>query len=455
MTAGRSLRLLLAVGLALVVWLALRLPLLQRDLAALQARPAPLLPQPAAGLMPQPAGGLVPVAMRAPPDVAVAAAEVVVAEAALGLARAQLQLAQVRAGVAVTPLPAYAMAPPAYVPAASQPVAYARPSRMAYMPPPRLAPGWALPRMLPRRLPWTLPLPSVLPPQTTATPPLAAASAMATAPVPLAAAASHDLATAAYARLAANDRRGAVALFDAALASDPVAGDAALRLLWIAERRRLVRRWSADAYTLFRESGPAGPAASPVLGGGPSGGTLAWTVDPLARRPLALVARYNAASLAGRIDPATGQAAFGLRWQPVTGVSISAERLVSAGVFARDDWALRVAGGAEGKRGRILWSGYGEAGVLGAGDVFAGGQVRAGIPLLRIGKLSAIAGPGGWASVQHGSGFTSGRVDLGPSLLVRAPIGKVSVELSADWRFQVAGNALPGSGPALTLSTGF
>jgi len=38
---------------------------------------------------------------------------------------------------------------------------------------------------------------------------------------------------------------------------------------------------------------------------------------------------------------------------------------------------------------------------------------------------------------------------------MRAPIGKASVELSADWRFQVAGNALPGSGPALTLSTGF
>ncbi len=453
MTAGRSLRLLVAVGLALAVWLALRLPLLQRDLAALQARPAPLiphllpplaaplLPPLAAPLLPPLAAGLVPVAMRAPPDVAVAAAEVAVAEAALALARAQLQLAQVRAGVAVAPLPAYATAAPTYAPAYAPAVA---PQRIAYAPA-RLDPGW------------TLPLPTALPLQAAATPPVAAlpTAATAAAPVPRAPSAGHDLATAAYARLAAGDRRGAVALFDAALASDPVPGDAARRPLWTAERRRLVRRWSADAYTLFRESGPAGPAATPVLGGGQSGGTLAWTYDPLARRPLALVARYNAASLGGRIDPATGQAAFGVRWQPVTGVSISAERLVSAGVFARDDWALRVAGGAEGKRGRILWSGYGETGVLGAGDVFAGAQVRAAVPLLRIGKLSAIAGPGGWASVQHGSGFTSGRVDLGPSLVMRAPIGKASFELSADWRFQVAGNALPGSGPALTLSTGF
>ncbi len=57
--------------------------------------------------------------------------------------------------------------------------------------------------------------------------------------------------------------------------------------------------------------------------------------------------------------------------------------------------------------------------------------------------------------MQHGSGFTSGRIDLGPTLLVRAPFGKVSVDVAADWRFRVAGNAVPGSGPALTLSTGF
>jgi hypothetical protein len=34
-------------------------------------------------------------------------------------------------------------------------------------------------------------------------------------------------------------------------------------------------------------------------------------------------------------------------------------------------------------------------------------------------------------------------------------MGKLSVDIMADWRFRVAGNALPGNGPALTLSTGF
>jgi hypothetical protein len=175
----------------------------------------------------------------------------------------------------------------------------------------------------------------------------------------------------------------------------------------------------------------------------------------LARRPLAVIARYNAASLGGSVDPATGQAAFGVRWRPVTGVSISAERLVATGALARDDWALRIAGGANGKKGRVLWSGYGEAGVLGAGDVFAGAQLRAGMPVVQLGKLAFVAGPGTWASLQRGSGFTSGRVDIGPTLLLRAPMGKLSVDIMADWRFRVAGNALPGNGPALTLSTGF
>jgi hypothetical protein len=71
----------------------------------------------------------------------------------------------------------------------------------------------------------------------------------------------------------------------------------------------------------------------------------------------------------------------------------------------------------------MLWSGYGETGVLGAGDVFAGAQLRAGLPVLTIGKARLIGGPGGWGSVQVASGFTSGRVDIGPTLLLRAPFG--------------------------------
>lgn len=437
---GRSLRLLLVLALLLALWLALRLPVLQRDLTELRVAEVPVPVAPTARL--------VMAAATDAPNVAIAEAEVAVAEAALGLARARLRLAQVQAGVPVAAVPVTVAAVPAKV--AAVPVSVA-----AMMPPPRLAPPVVSRPVRARMMVAAADVPAADAPITRPAPQLAAAPLSQPNPALPATPGGYDLATAAYARLAAGDRRMAVALFDAALATEPAPGDAALRPLWTAERRRLLRRWSGDAYTLLRDLGPAGPAASPVLGGGQSGGTLAWTLDPLARRPLALVARYNAASLGGSIDPATGQAAFGVRWRPLKGVSISAERLIATGVFARNDWTLRLAGGAEGKQGPVLWSGYGEAGALAAGDVFAGGQLRAGVPVVRLGKASLVGGAGSWASIQTGSGFTNGRVDVGPTLLLRAPLGKVAIDVAADWRFRVAGNALPGSGPAVTISTGF
>lgn len=254
------------------------------------------------------------------------------------------------------------------------------------------------------------------------------------------------LATAAYARLAAGDSRAAARLFDAALAAGPDrrAGQ------WQRDRHALARRWSADAYALLRDGGIAGPAASPVLGGGQSGASLAWTLDPLARRPFAVVARTNAAN----DDPQSAQAALGLRWRPLPGVTVAAERLFAIGSNARSDWTLRIAAGADGRRGRLLWRGYGEAGVLGNGDIYAGGQARTLLPLARLGRAEFAIGPAAWASVQTGD-FTTGRVDLGPTIVATAPVAGLAVELSADWRFRVAGDAEPGSGPALTISTRF
>ncbi len=69
----------------------------------------------------------------------------------------------------------------------------------------------------------------------------------------------------------------------------------------------------------------------------------------------------------------------------------------------------------------------------------------------RIGPVDLAAGPGGWASLQTGA-VTNGRVDIGPTVWARLPLG---LELSADRRFRVVGNAAPGSGPAVTLSAGF
>lgn len=260
-----------------------------------------------------------------------------------------------------------------------------------------------------------------------------------------------DLAAAAYDRLAAGDRRGADALFGAALAAAaghdvPQAAD------WRLAQRQLRRRWSGDAYVLLRDSGLAGPAASPVLGGGQSGASLAYKLDPLARRPLAVFGRiYAAHDSAIGIDSATAQAAIGLRWQARPGISIAAERLIALGAATSGDWNLRVAAGGARRFGPIDVDGYGEAGARGNGDLYAGGEAHARLPIGRVGPVQWSAGPGLWGSVQS-AGTVVGRVDVGAGVTARLPAG---LAVSGDWRWRVAGNAAPGSGPAVTIGMAF
>jgi hypothetical protein len=260
-----------------------------------------------------------------------------------------------------------------------------------------------------------------------------------------------DLAAAAYDRLAAGDRRGADKLFGAALAAAaghdvPQAAD------WDRAQRQLRRRWSGDAYVLLRDSGLAGPAASPVLGGGQSGASLFYSVDPLARRPLAVFGRvYAAHDNAIGIDPATAQAAIGLRWQVRPGISIAAERLIAIGAATSGDWNLRVAAGSARRVGRVDVDGYGEAGARGNGDLYAGGEAHARLPIGQIGSVQLAAGPGLWGSVQS-AGSVVGRVDVGVGATARLPAG---LAVSGDWRWRVAGNAAPGSGPAVTIGMAF
>lgn len=284
------------------------------------------------------------------------------------------------------------------------------------------------------------PITAVLPPAQPAPP------ATTTHPIP-----GFDLASAAYARLAVADRRGADRLFTAALAAAdgqdvPQAAD------WAQAQRQLRRRWSGDAYTLLRDSGLAGPAASPVLGGGQSGASLAYSLDPLARRPLAVFGRiYAAHEAAASIDPASAQAAVGMRWQLRPGVSLAAERLIAIGAATSGDWNLRLAAGGARRLGPVTVDGYGEAGVRGNGDLYAGGEAHARAPIGKIGAVQLSAGPGLWGSVQA-AGATVARFDLGAGVTAQLPAGIV---VSGDWRWRVAGNAAPGSGPAVTMGVAF
>jgi hypothetical protein len=340
MVTGRPLRALAGLALAILLWLGWRLPAMQADvqrLAQLLAPPAPVLMVQVPSLLraAKRERPRQPAQIGSPP----ASGESKTARSASGW------------GWVAVPRP--------------NPAAMQRP--VATIPPPiPLAPPPTLPTILP-----------------TQPPPVTAQSS------------AYSLADAAYARLNAGQRRQAAALFDAALALQPD------NRQWHADRRALSRRWQAGGFALVRDGGPLpnqpgsglpGAAASPVLGGGQVGGSLAFLPDPYASRPLAIVARVNMAADPARLRPDTAQAAIGLRQTLLHGVTLSAERLIPLGNATRGNWTLRLAAG--GRSGRI--EAYGEAGVLGSGDAYAGGQASA--RLLRLGPATLSAAT--WASVR-------------------------------------------------------
>ncbi len=89
---------------------------------------------------------------------------------------------------------------------------------------------------------------------------------------------------------------------------------------------------------------------------------------------------------------------------------------------------------------------YAQAGVVGINsrDLFADGAFTLMRPI--YGPVSA--GFGTWAGAQPGLY----RVDAGPRLSVRV---RRNMRVDLDWRQRIAGNADPGSGPALTLAADF
>jgi hypothetical protein len=262
-------------------------------------------------------------------------------------------------------------------------------------------------------------------------------------------------------RLQVGNKREAARLFEAAFAADPDGLDPR-QTQWRRDAASLGRRWSGEAWTLLRAATAdpaAGLSSQPVLGGGQTGAILGYTFNPLGRRPVALIGRINAGTVAnGAIDQRTAQAAIGVRFMPYPGVSVAAERLISAGSLARDDWLLRLSsGGQRSLRAGVplLLDGYGEASLLGNGDWLAGGQLRARTNIWNRPGVDVAAGLGGWGSVQSTGAANIGRLDVGPTALVRVNRGRLAFEVSADYRQRVAGNVEPGSGPVVTVSTAF
>ena len=97
--------------------------------------------------------------------------------------------------------------------------------------------------------------------------------------------------------------------------------------------------------------------------------------------------------------------------------------------------------------------GYAQAGWVGGryATAFADGQARVTRAVATVGPARVRIGAGAWGGAQK---FAE-RLDAGPTVALDFDAGPLAARLSLDYRVQVAGNATPGDGLALTLSTGF
>lgn len=219
-------------------------------------------------------------------------------------------------------------------------------------------------------------------------------------------------------------------------------------------------RWSADAWLLLRED-TATPATSGrgSYGRSQAGAVLRYRLLPASgHRPTAYLRASQA--LAGSRE---SEAALGLSARPLPGLPLAAAaelRLTRSGgrTLARPAaYAVTELPPFE-LPGGFTGEAYLQAGYVG-GDFatgFADGQLRAERKLFELGPAELHAGGGAWGGAQKGAA----RLDVGPGATLRlefgeAPSRTVPARVSMDWRFRVAGQAEPKSGPALTISAGF
>ncbi len=205
-------------------------------------------------------------------------------------------------------------------------------------------------------------------------------------------------------------------------------------------------RITGSFWMLARRSAEmAGSAPNGQLGGSQIGARLLAPLPHQLPHTVRLSLRTSAAlhTYNGR------ELAPGVSWQPVARlpIEIVAERRIRLSGQERDAFALLAAGGVSDVEvaPKVQIDVYAQTGIVGLSRrlKFADGAVTARTEIAPRLQL----GIGLWGGAQPGLS----RLDTGPALRFRLPIASIS----ADWRFRVAGNARPGSGPSITIAKDF
>ena len=212
-----------------------------------------------------------------------------------------------------------------------------------------------------------------------------------------------------------------------------------------AARIARVDRLQLSAWALLRgRPGPSSLATGGTLGGSQAGARLTYNISAM------LAASVRSSSPVG--GARGGELAAGLRVTPFRSipVALTVERRQAIGKLGggRSAFALFLEGGVYQRP--IAWGfeldAFAQAGVVGMRrrDLFADGGYTLTKPL--FGRYAA--GFGMWGGVQPGLY----RVDAGPRVSMRV---RNNMRVHLDYRYRLAGNAEPGSGPVVTLAADF
>ena len=215
------------------------------------------------------------------------------------------------------------------------------------------------------------------------------------------------------------------------------------------------KRLEIYGYSFWRKgSGASALAAGSQYGGSQSAIIAAYRINNSDSNIVSAMARAT-------ISPGSKEReiALGLRWQPDSSlpVILSAERRFRQSAI--DATAVYIAASQQdiSLTQRIKISGYGQAGIVQQGGLrgeitpFVDATMRMERTIIQAGTSKFSFGAGSWAGGQTGVR----RFDIGPTAKIDFPVGEAQLSVHADWRFRVAGNARPASGPALTVSSAF
>jgi hypothetical protein len=220
----------------------------------------------------------------------------------------------------------------------------------------------------------------------------------------------------------------------------------------------LASRISVDSWLFFRQDAPALALAGPrgaSYGRSQAGAVMRYRLATgSAFAPNAFVRATSSFGSLAEQDFALGVNARPLRNLPL---QVHAEARLSR--FANGETEIRpaafvTAGGEQaGLPLGLAARGFAQAGYVSGkfATPFADGMLILDRRVARFDLANIRAGGGIWGGAQNGAN----RLDIGPSANANLRIGDIPARISLDYRFRVAGDAEPGSGAALTLSTSF